>query len=233
MDAQTYRVEEGLPLGTMWGYKYIGIWGSNEAVEAAKYGEAPGDARYEDVNNDGAINLADDGQKIGNANPKFSWGLNSLFSYKNFDFSFLIQGMHGQDVFNLTRGVMSSISGDSRTILLKGPATDYWTTDNQDAKWPNIHSTSNQKRYNSSQWIENGSWVKVKYVGLTYHLPKNLLSFGDLSLSVSATDILTFTKYKGFDPEVSASGNSDLWAGCDFGTFPIPKTFTFGVTLDF
>jgi TonB-linked SusC/RagA family outer membrane protein len=233
LDTDTYRVEEGLPLGTMWGYKFLGIWGTDEAAEAEKYGEQPGDLKFEDVNNDDAINLADDGQKIGDANPDFMWGLSSSVSYKNFDLSILLQGMHGQDVYNLLRAAMSTIHPDSRTATLKGPAFDYWTPENQDTEWPSIYSTSSKKRLNSTQWIEDGSWVKVKYIGVTYTLPRSLISFGDLSLSVSGTDLLTFTKYKGYDPEVSASGTDDDWGGADFGTFPIPKTVTFGVALDF
>jgi hypothetical protein len=128
---------------------------------------------------------------------------------------------------------MSSIHPEARTIMLRGPAFNYWTPENQNTLWPNIHSTSGQKRLNTSQWIEDGSWVKVRQIGFTYHLPKKLISFGDLSFSVNGNDLFTFTKYKGFDPEVSSSGNSDVYGGCDFGTVPIPKTVTFSVILDF
>ncbi|WP_236973587.1 SusC/RagA family TonB-linked outer membrane protein [Membranihabitans maritimus] len=233
LDVETYRVQEGLPLGTMWGYKFLGIWRTNEADEAAKYGEAPGDLKFEDVNGDGAINLADDGQKIGDANPDFAWGLSNTVTFKNFDLNFLLQGMHGQDVLNLTRAAMSTAHPDSRTITLKDPGFNYWTPGNEDTEWPNIHSTSSKKRLNSSQWVEDGSWVKLKYVGVTYHLPRNLVNFGDLSLSVSGTDLLTFSGYKGYDPEVSASGSSDVWGGADFGTLPIPRSVIFGLVLDF
>lgn len=233
LDVRTYRVQEGLPLGSMWGYKFLGIWGSSEAEEAAKYGAQPGDPKWEDVNKDYAITLTDDGQKIGDANPDFVWGLSSAFSYKNFDFDFTIQGMHGQEVFNLLRAAMSTAHPDSRSITLRDPAFNYWTTDNQNTEWANIHSTSDKKKLNSTQWMEDGSWVKVKYVGVTYHLPKEWINFADLSISLSGTDLLTFTKYKGYDPEVSASGSSDEWGGCDFGTFPIPKSVNLGVILNF
>jgi len=233
ISAETYRVAEGLPLGTMWGYKCLGIWSTDEATEAAKYGEQPGDYKYEDVNNDGAINLDDDGQKIGDSNPDFTWGLSSALSYKNFDFSILLQGVRGQNVFNIMRGVMASKHADSRMIMLKGPAMDYWTTDNQDSKWPNIHSSSNTKRLNSSKWIENGSWVKIKSIGVTYNFPRRWIKFGDMSFTVSGQNLLTISKYKGYDPEVSASGGNDLWGGCDLGTIPIPKRITLGVDLTF
>ena len=233
LSENTYRVQEDLPLGTIWGYKWLGIWQESEADQAAAYGNVPGDYRYEDLNNDGAYNLQDDGQAIGDANPDFVWALNNTVSYKNFDFSLLLQGMHGQDVFNLARAAMSTVHADARTIMLKAPATDYWTTTNTDAEYKSIHSTSDAKRLNSSQWIEDGSWVKVKHVGLTYNVPRNWVKFGTLALTVSAQDLLTFTKYKGLDPEVSASGTNDLWGGCDFGTQPLPTTVTFGVSLEF
>lgn len=234
VEVKTYRVMENMPLGTMWGYKWLGIWQESEAAEAAKYGCIPGDYKYEDVNNDGGINIEDDGQAIGDANPDFTWGLNNSFSYKNFDFSILLQGMHGQDVYNLARAAMATVHADSRTIMLTEPAMNYWTPENPDSEWRNIHATSNSKALNSTKWIENGSWVKVKYVNLTYNLPKDLLKFGTLALSVSAEELITFTKYKGLDPEVSSSGtDEDVWGGCDFGTQPVPTTVTFGVSLDF
>jgi TonB-linked SusC/RagA family outer membrane protein len=233
LSENTYRVQEDLPLGTIWGYKWLGIWQESEAAQAETYGNVPGDYKYEDVNNDGAYNLNDDGQAIGDANPDFVWALNNSISYKNFDFSLLIQGMQGQDVFNLARAAMSTVHADARTIMLKAPATDYWTPTNTDAEYKSIHSTSDAKRLNSSQWIEDGSWVKVKHVGLTYNVPRNWVKFGTLALTVSAQELLTFTNYKGLDPEVSASGSSDLWGGCDFGTQPLPTTVTFGVSLEF
>jgi TonB-dependent starch-binding outer membrane protein SusC len=233
LDVRTYRVEEGLALGSMWGYKFLGIWGTNEAAEAEKYGAQPGDPKWEDVNTDYAITLTEDGQKIGDANPDFIWGLSSALSYKNFDFDITLQGMHGQDVFNLLRAAMSTAHPDSRSITLKEPAFDYWTPENQNTPWPNIHSTSDKKKLNSTQWIEDGSWVKVKYVGVTYHVPRQWINFADLSVSLSGNELLTFTKYKGYDPEVSASGTDDDWGGCDFGTFPIPKSVNLGVILEF
>ncbi len=233
LSVKTYRIEEDLPLGTMWGYKCLGIWQEDEATEAAKYDLSPGDYKYEDVNNDGAINLDDDGQAIGDANPDFIWGWNNSFSYKNFDLNITLQGMSGQSVYNLARACMATVHNDSRSIMLKGPATDYWTADNPDAKWKNIHSSSDTKTLNTTTWIEDGSWVKIKYIGLTYHLPKNLIKFGNLAVSVSAEELWTFTKYTGLDPEVSASKTDDEWGGCDFGTQPIPTSVTFGVSLDF
>ena len=233
LSEETYRVEENLPLGTMWGYKHLGIWQEAEAAEAAVFGNVPGDYKYEDINGDGAYNLEDDGQAIGDANPDFTWGLNNFISYKNFDFSMSLQGMQGQDVFNLARAVMSTVHAEARTITLNGPATDYWTPTNTDAEYKNIRSTTDAKRLNSSQWIEDGSWVKLKNVGFTYNFPVDLMKFGTLALTLSAQELLTFSSYKGLDPEVSASGSSDEWGGLDFGTQPLPTTVTIGVSLEF
>lgn len=232
-DSYTYMISEGLAMGTMWGYKCLGIWKSEEAVEAAKYGSQPGDYKYEDLNNDGSLSLADDGQKIGDSNPDISWGISSIISYKNFDLSIAIQGMHGQDIFNFGRGMMASRCADSRTIMLKGPAFDYWTPTNNDSPWPDYNSSTNIVHFNSSKWIEDGSWVKLRNVALTYNFSRRVINFGDLSFTLSGQNLLTLTSYKGFDPEVSASGNSDTWGGCDFGTLPIPKIITFGIDLKF
>ena len=233
MEDETYRVAEGLPLGTMWGFKYLGVWKTGEEAEAQKYGEKPGDRHFEDVNIDGKINLADDGQKIGDANPDFVWGFNNSFSYKNLELNITLQGMHGQNVFNVMRAIMSVPHPDARTIMLKGPAFDYWTPERQDTEWPDIHSTSSVKKLNSSQWIEDGSWVKIKHIGITYTFPRKMIKFADVGVTLSGSDLLTFTKYKGLDPEVSASKGSDLFGGMDFGTLPIPRTFTLGLSVVF
>jgi len=232
-DSYMYMISEGLAMGTMWGYKCLGIWKSEEAVEAATYGAQPGDYKYEDLNNDGTISLADDGQIIGDSNPDISWGISSIISYKNFNLSIAIQGMHGQDIFNFGRGMMASRCADSRTVMLNGPAFDYWTPTNNNSQWPDYHSSTNIVHFNSTKWIEDGSWVKLRNVALTYNFPRRMINFGDLSFTLSGQNLLTLTSYKGFDPEVSASGNSDTWGGCDFGTLPIPKVVTLGIDLRF
>ncbi|MCG8307743.1 MAG: SusC/RagA family TonB-linked outer membrane protein [Cytophagales bacterium] len=231
MEASPFVIMPGYALGSFWGYKFLGIWSSSEQEEALKYGCQPGDSKYEDVDGDYTIGAADY-QVIGDANPDFTWGLNSQFRYKNFELNILLQGVHGRDVLNLTYASAATITGDTRSITLK-EAADYWTPQNENTIWPNIKSSTNRDYLNSSKWIQNGSFVKLNNVSLAYTIPRNAAKIGDIKLLVSGQNLLTFTNYKGFDPEVSSTGELDTDSGLDFGVYPLPKIITLGVALDF
>ena len=221
----------GQPLGTFWGYRFLGIWGTDEAAQAAEFGNQPGDSKYEDLNGDGVIG-PEDLQVIGDANPDFSWGINNQISYKNFEFNVLVQGVHGQDVYNLAYATTASIIGDSRSITLR-EATNFWTPDNQNTIWPVPTSATNVDYMISSKWLQNGGYVKIRNVSLAYTIPQEVTKIGNLRLSLSAQNLIAFTNYKGFDPEVSSTGNRDTDQGLDFGVYPMPRLYTFGVALDF
>ena len=231
LSTSPFVVRPGEPLGTFWGYRFLGIWGTEEAEEARRFGNQPGDAKYEDTSGDGAIG-PEDYQVIGDANPDFSWGLNNTFTYKNFEFNLLLEGIHGRDVFNLTYATAASIVNDSRSITLR-EATNYWTPENQDSPWPNVRNETNVSHMNSSQWIQEGGFVKVRNISVTYNLGRNITKVGDLRLTVSGQNLFTFTNYEGFDPEASSTGNRDIDAGLDFGVYPTPRIFTVGASLQF
>ena len=232
LSTSPFVVRPGEPLGTFWGYRFLGVWGTGEAEEARGFGNRPGDAKYEDSSGDGAIG-PEDYQVIGDANPDFSWGLNNHITFRNFDFNILIQGVHGQEIYNLGYGVAGSIIGDSRSIVLSEAVKDSWTPQNENTIWPDYKSTTNVNYMNSSKYIQDGGYVKVRNISLSYLIPKSVLKIGDLRFTLSGQNLFTFTNYIGYDPEVSASGNSDTDAGIDVGTYPVPKTVTMGVSLDF
>ncbi len=230
LDTNPCVVMVGQPLGSFWGYKFLGIWGSNEATEAAKFGNKPGDSKYQDVNNDHVINSTDY-QIIGNSNPDFSWGMNNAISYKNFELNILLQGVQGRDVFDVTYATAAAAISESRTITLK-EAANSWTTTNQNTIWPAISST-NKNFVSSSKWLQNGSYLKVRNISVSYLIPERVAKIGNLKLSLSGQNLFTFTKYKGFDPEVSSTGTSDIDSGLDFGVYPTSKIVTMGISLDF
>ncbi|MCG8307193.1 MAG: SusC/RagA family TonB-linked outer membrane protein [Cytophagales bacterium] len=221
----------GEPLGTFWGYKFQGIWSTQEAAQAAEYGSQPGDSKYEDLNDDKVIG-PEDFQVIGDANPDFSWGINNQIKYKNFEFNILVQGVHGQDVYNLAYATTASIIGDSRSITLK-EASNYWTPENQNTIWPDVKSSTNVDYMISSKWLQDGSYVKIRNISLAYTIPEEVVKIGNLRLSLSGQNLILFTNYKGYDPEVSSTKNSDTDQGLDFGVYPVPRFITFGAALDF
>jgi len=225
-----FIIKPGHPLGSFWGPKYLGLWKTDEAAEALKFGNQPGDSKYEDLNGDYVINSSDY-QIIGDANPDFTFGINNTFYYKNFTLNILVDGVHGNQVLNLLYAVAAVPVAESRTITLKEGA-DVWTSTNQDASFPALSST-NINNMNSSRWLQDGSFVKVRNVSLSYNLPRRVLKFADLKLSISGQNLLTITKYKGYDPEVSNGGSYDAESCIDMGAYPLPRFFTTQIVLTF
>ena len=226
---------KGEPIGQMYGYGYEGTWKESERAEAAAYGQLPGDPHFTDHNDDGEVNT-DDIMVIGNAVPDFIYGWSNRFTYKNFDFTFLIQGTHGNDIFN--QG-MIGLDTDARLL-------DRWTPENQDTGIPAFIDAKTRDAANltshvnvdnrTGRYVEDGSYLRLKNVMIGYSLPSRMLS--DIGVSrirayVSATNAFTKTKYAGYDPEVSSYNSNDGQLGMDLGTYPTSKVLTFGVDVSF
>ncbi|WP_242206086.1 SusC/RagA family TonB-linked outer membrane protein [Aestuariivivens insulae] len=192
-----YIVEEGQPLGNFYGFSYLGA-------------DANGVAQY-----------ADSQGVIGNGIPDFTWGLNNTLTYKNFDLNMLFRGVHGYDVLNATRGMISLASGD----VTVPTSADMLKSDSP---------TSGTNHINSTRYIEDGSFIRLSNLSLGYTLPE-VKGFKSLKIYVSAQNVFTITDYTGYDPEVSSTGtsSSDATPSLDFGALPNPRTFTLGVNLGF
>lgn len=230
MDSEVFAVMPGYSLGTMWGYKWLGVWQKNEAEEAAKYGKNPGDNKYKDI--DGGYSYsASDKEVIGCGLPDFIWGLNTSIRYKQFDLNLFFQGVHGNDVLNVSYGAISSVLADSRSITSREAGLNYWTEDNPSNKWANPKSSTNTTMMESSQWIQNGSYVRLKNIKLAYTFSKSQVKLGSLSLFVSAQNLFTITRYKGYDPAASITGTSDIDSGFDMGSVPAARVYTVGLNL--
>ena len=230
MNTNAFIVKPGEPLGSFWGYKYLGIWSQGETAEALKYGNQPGDSKYEDLNKDNLLNSSDY-QIIGNANPSYTVGLSNSLTYKNFEFNLLVESVQGRDVYNIMYASAAVVIPDSRTITLKEGA-DIWSASNLNAKFPAV-STTNKNFMSSSRWLQDGSYVKVRNISFSYIFPKHVSKFADIKLTLSAQNFITLTKYKGFDPEVTSSLSSDIDSGIDFGVYPTSKIITTGLTVTF
>ena len=136
----------------------------------------------------------------------------------------------GFERLNLTRYALASMTGMYRFISLRDAYFKGWdkVTNKGDALFPS-HTNSETKYYgNSDFWLEDASFIKLRNVSIAYTIPRRLLKFADMQLSVSGQNLFTLTKYKGMDPEVYNSYN-----GLDYGAYPIPRTFTFGAKITF
>jgi TonB-linked SusC/RagA family outer membrane protein len=240
--SMTYLIK-GQPFGQMIGWGYSGIWKTSEAAQAAAYGELPGDIKWEDRNHDGRIDMLD--QKVmGNFLPKYVFGWNNQFTYKNFDLSFLIQGSVGNDVLNVAKMFLETQNGTSASLLRA------WTPQNQNTDIPGIipqsvrqnaalTSTINitsQSTNMNTHFVENASYVRLKNITLGYNFPRSLtnrLKLASLRLHVSVTNLVTLTKYTGYDPEVASYTGADTQLGSDYDNYPPSKTFNVGISTSF
>jgi TonB-linked SusC/RagA family outer membrane protein len=213
-------LREGYPLGSFYGYVEKGY-------------DQNGLIAYEDFNNNG-IRDAGDKRIIGNPNPKFTYGLTSNMSYKNFDLSIFIQGTQGNDIYNLSAQGQNYDYGQGLNML-KEVYYNHWTPTNVNAKYPVIKALSQAQM--SNRFIEDGSFLRLKNVQVTYNLPLEKWKIKGLTkgqIYVSGQNLLTITNYSWYDPEVNSYGSSNsIVQGVDHYVYPTAKTVTFGVRASF
>jgi TonB-linked SusC/RagA family outer membrane protein len=227
-----FMLMPGEPLGSYWGLNYLGTFKQADADKAALQGRVPGDPRYEDLNGDNNINT-DDFRIIGRAFPKMTGGWNNTFTYKAFTANLFFQGVFGVDKLNYTRAAALSGSGDARQFILT-EIRDYYRPGNEMSDVPAFTRTY-QPFTQSSRFLENGSFVRLKNVSLQYDLPTVFLgSKINGKIFVSGVNLWTITQYKGPDPESSNTGSdTDTAIGIDYASYPNSKTFTLGINLSF
>lgn len=227
-----FMLMPGEPLGSYWGLNYLGTFKPNEADIAAAQGRVPGDPHYQDLNGDNTI-TTDDFQIIGRAFPKLTGGWNNTFSYKGLTLNVFFQGVFGVDKLNYTRAAAMSGSGDARQFIL-AEIRDYYRPGNETSDVPAFTKTY-QPFTQSSRFLENGSFVRLKNLSLSYELPTGFIkNKAHARVFVSGTNLFTITKYKGPDPESSNVGSgTDTAIGIDYGSYPNSKTYTFGINLSF
>jgi hypothetical protein len=173
--------------------------------------------------------------KIGDPNPNVIWGMTNNLSYKGIDLSFLFMGVHGNDVYN-GGGKFMSANGDFFDNQTKDQL-NRWTTPGQITNVPEARLLAGNGTGESSRYLQDASYVRLKTVTLGYNLPQSLLSKISLTkmrLYVSGQNLLTFTDYTMWDPEVNSDDfESNITQGTDFYSAPQPRTITFGVNIGF
>ncbi len=223
----------GYPVNAFYGYVMQGIFQTQQEVNNAAvqipgndpYNRtSPGDVRFKDLNNDGVI---DDNDRtiIGNPNPQFIYSMTNNFSYKGFDLSIFLQGVQGNDIFNANNVYQESMSvAENQTTRVLGRWEGAGTSNTMPRA---IFSDPNQNSRISSRYIEDGSYMRIKNVTFGYTFPAKLMNrykVNQLRLYVSGQNLLTFTRYTGFDPEVPSNG-------VDYSVYPVTRTLSIGLNI--
>lgn len=232
-----YRYFVGEPIGAIYGLQSTGVWSTEEynnpdIKKPTSPTVRPGSYKYVDQNDSGTID-ADDYVIIGNGQPKFNWGMNNSFTYKNFDLNIFLIGFHGFDIYNYPRARLTSslspfpelaerwIAGKNENAIIAGFGKD------RDA-------ITSPETVASSTFVEKGDFVKLKSITLGYNFSKGLLSKINLSAArvyFSIKNVCTITKYSGNDPELSIS--NPLRPGLDMGTYPSQREYLLGLNVSF
>jgi TonB-linked SusC/RagA family outer membrane protein len=229
--SQVSVLKVGDPLGEFYGYKFLGTWKTSEAATAALYGNKPGDSKYLDVLGTHNINATDDRMPIGNGAPKYSFSWSNNLTYGDWSLNMLFYGTHGNQIFSGTLPYTYGGLGDARNATNVG-ILNVWTPQNQ-TNVPTFSPTSNNY-INSSRWVYDGSYIKLKNISLSYHLPQAWYKTWarNLEVYVSSQNVFTITKYPGYDPEISNMTNG-ITQGLETGVIPNPRSYTFGLRAGF
>jgi len=232
---QIARIEAGRPMDVFYGFVTDGLFQTQAEVDMHAL-QVPGDdiynrtsagdIRYLDLNSDGIID-DDDRTYIGNPNPDFIFALNNRLAFKGFDLSIFLQGVYGNDIYNANRiwnEGMAVAQNQNISVLNR------WTGERTSNSMPRaVFNDPNKNIRPSNRFVEDGSYLRVKNVTLGYTFPGELtrkLKMESARIYVTAANLLTFTSYSGFDPEVGANG-------IDLNTYPITKTVSMGVNINF
>ena len=237
-NGQYHILKEGLPIGTFYGYKFNGVYSRDEdnvnAVTNGAQGAVfqGGDPIWEDVNGDNIIDV-NDRQIIGDATPDFFGGITNNFSYKNISLSIFFQFSYGNDIYSEINHQRNSVV---RYNNLSTDALDRWREQGDVTDFPRplrddpLESDSRIQ----SRWVEDGSYIKLKNINLNYSFPEALigrLGLSKLDAYITGSNLITWTKYTGFDPDVNSY--SGLRAGVDEGSYPQSRTVILGLNFGF
>jgi len=237
------RVEVGLPISTFRGYEFDGVYQLGEEAEAASFGRDVGDAKYVDqltVDTDGdgipdagdGIISTDDITTVGDGNADFVWGWNWDIGYKNWNLNFVLTGSQGNDIYNLQRARLMGL-GAQQFHAVHGDYRNRWTPTNPS----NIPSGRDGTEILSSQFIEDGSYITMKNIALSYNFNGAILDklgINNARIYTSVENLFILTDYSGFDPEAtSAAADADADVGIDNNSYPLSRSITFGLNVTF
>lgn len=244
----------GQPIGTGYGYKFDGIyqladftWQNNSdptldpdsriykskpgVITVAGVAVKPGSIKFKDLNGDSTIN-DQDLTVISHSAPKFTVGFTNTLRYKNFDFTFFLQGSYGNEVINQSKFLLDGFQ--IKTNISRDFYYNRWTLDNPSNTYGTFSNKNATSSFNSSYYVEDASFLRLKSATLAYNLPNSALAklhISRIRLYASGNNLITFTKYSGYDPEVA--WRDPLLTGVDKLAFPRVRTFIFGANVSF
>ena len=217
------RIVVGQPIGAFYLYQWTGL-------------DATGHDTYADIDGSGTLSEGDR-TFCGKANPTFTLGWNNQLSWRNWDLNLFFTGAFGAKRLNLMRYFAASMNGASKFITLKEAYyKSFGKTDNP--MFPAVNVTNNNYQGASTKWLEKADYFRLDNITLSYNLTKQQTHFADVKLSLSCQNVFTLTGYKGLDPSGTSFmdtslGNVDINDGIDMGAYPLSRTFTFGVKINF
>ena len=229
-----YRAQNGHAIGYFWGYKTLGIFQNQQQIDEWKNAgngflqsnPVPGDVIYEDVNHDGVINDLDK-VDLGNGMPKFTYGINLNFYWKNFDLGIVGQGVAGYQIVQSYRDQGGQFNNYTTEILSR------WTGEGTSNKIPRVTNQNINWQF-SDLYIHDGDYFRISDITIGYNFAPliNRKWCSNLRLYFQMQNLLTITKYNGMDPDIGY-GTSGWVSGIDLGFYPRSRNFLFGVNLSF
>ncbi|MEN8124198.1 MAG: TonB-dependent receptor [Bacteroidota bacterium] len=223
-------LEVGKPINSYYGYQFEGVFQSQQEVDSSptQVLAAPGGRKFKDVNNDGVIN-DDDRTVLGDPFPDFTLGFNNSFSYKGISLDVFLEGKFGFELANFTNidseNPIDDLRNRQRYVLNR------WTPNNPTNEHPSFVNPSRAFDFNS-RVVEDASFLRLRNVRLTYSFPNiKIKGISSVSIYASGQNLVTFTKYKGYDPDVNVLGTSNV--RIDYNAYPLARIFSTGINIIF
>nr|WP_315201473.1 TonB-dependent receptor [uncultured Flavobacterium sp.] len=242
-DAYTVtKTSEGQPVGQFYGYITDGLFknaGELAAGPTQEAGTAVGDIRFKDINEDGKIDSKDQ-TAMGSAIPDFTYSFTNNFKYKNITLGIVLTGSQGNEIYNFTRHYTDGIYpgfGDRYANVSTDVVNAFEPGVNENTNVPRITLTDpNGNGRISNRFVEDGSYLRIQNVSLSYDLPSKIFEnsvFSSVRFYANVQNLYTFTKYSGFDPALGNLDQNITLSGIDLGRYPVPRTTSIGVDLKF
>ncbi len=236
---QAFLQRNGYPIGTLYGYIEDGFYDNVAEVRSrAKYAALSdadalrmvGEVKYRDLTGDGRI-TEDDRTIIGDTNPDFTYSWTNNLSYKDFTLSFMLQGSQGNDILNYN---LTDITMANQGNITREAYEGRWTAGSTaKAKWPKPTAGYTHTWLISNRYVENGSYLRMKYLTLGYDWKQPVKGIEKIHFSLTANNLFTITKYSWFDPDVNAGGQNAACPGVDSYSYPSARSFAFGINFMF
>ena len=238
-------ITPGQVMNSYYGYEITGVWQTGDDFSVSTQNPKPGDWKYKDqltidTDGDGVADAADgkitadDRVILGDPLPDFTWGMTNNFSYKGFDLSVYIQGVHGVDLLN-NQMVQSLYPINFRRNKMAEPYLNRWTSSNASNEWASLINPSSQgANVINSKTVEDASYIRFQNITLSYNVPvKSVKAISSLSLYVTGNNLLTVTRYSGMDPGANVNGTNDAALRIDYNSYPLARSFMLGVNVGF